>query len=442
MFGEERVCMIFEKKFSFVLLISIVYNTLMIFYTLMPSAAIVFSILFVFSSIYLFRRQYSTFESLLLVCILMIPTSFVSVLGTSFSQLPLTWHNLLVIIMMATVVLGRKINRGYFFIFVLFLSYGLFTMFNLPFPIDAMKQLLTIELFICSFIIAGYECSNGHSSIVNIGWECYFVGTISVALQILLQRMVQMSIGLTLGHYGTAGVSRVLYAGLMGDYSFATLYLASGCVYALIMHLSYKKMGLFAFGMSEFLLIISMLFVSSRTGLLALAVVVVLFFVFNLRKLNPKYLVILVIMLVAFPQVAMTLMEKRGGGQALLDSSGRIENYVQALQMFTNKAFWGYGLGLDNLYSLTGLKVPHNYFVQYLVQLGLIGTGIITSAFLLFTKYLKKSGYYKWIFILIVIGSMVIPDIVSSRFLSGIVILIMLTANQDSKDFSMGEYRQ
>ncbi|HFM7253030.1 TPA: hypothetical protein ACG92L_002418, partial [Enterococcus faecium] len=71
------------------------------------------------------------------------------------------------------------------------------------------------------------------------------------------------------------------------------------------------------------------------------------------------------------------------------------------------------------------------FFIQYLLQTGIIGTLIILSGFFKFTyEELKKSGCYKWLFLMIVVGAMFIPDIVSSRFLYAIVVLCMISASE------------
>ncbi|HAP6814387.1 TPA: hypothetical protein IVM30_002922, partial [Enterococcus faecium] len=178
-------------------------------------------------------------DSLLLTSILFIPTSTISILGTSYSSLPLTWHNLIIIILMLYIIIEGTLNRSYLIILFLFICFGISTSMFLPFLIDALKQLMTISLFICSFLI-GKRFKMYSKNLTMIGWNFYFIGVVSMAFQVYLQRVYILSTGVIIGHYAEMGLNRIAYAGLMGDFSFAGLYLATGCLYAFLKYVNLK----------------------------------------------------------------------------------------------------------------------------------------------------------------------------------------------------------
>ena len=136
------------------------------------------------------------------------------------------------------------------------------------------------------------------------------------------------------------------------------------------------------------------------------------------------------------PFILINLMKGRTG-QNLIDSSGRVANYIRSWKLFCAKPIFGYGLGLNNLYLKTKLSVPHNFFIQYLVQLGLIDTMCLCYCFIVFIKEsFREKSLGKWMFWMTAIGAMAIPDIVSSRFLFCIIVLCMASPNNEK----IGEY--
>lgn len=225
------------------------------------------------------------------------------------------------------------------------------------------------------------------------------------------------------------GQGRIAYSGLMGDYSFATLYLASGCVLVLIKFMEWGKTNLIPFIIEEVFLLTAIIAVTARTGIAALAVIFVLYFLKNLEKIGWKTTLLLLTGIVAAPIVLNKLVASRSG-QSILDSSGRLENYAIALKHSESHPFFGIGLGINNLTTTLHIGVPHNFFVQYLLQIGIFGIMILL---LFFVEYLRrdlnKNSGLKWAFWLIVVGSMLIPDVFSSRFYSAIIVMSMLPMN-------------
>lgn len=415
-----------NKKQILLDVIVCLYSSLMVLYQLIPQIlTIVISVLF-YGYLYLkLSNDYDFISSLSIMSVIAIPTSTISVLGSSYSSLPLTWYNILIIIAFGEICLVYGLRKKYIIPIILFSMYGFMICISTNIVSDALKQYLMIILFFFSFFIGDYMQENVKSSLNTTLKKYYFLGVFSMALQVILQKIFISYTGTIVGHYATMGAKRVAYAGLMGDYSFTTLYLATGFMMIFIWYINTNKISFVVFCIVEILLLYAILVVSSRTGLISLMFTLALYTICNIKKINGKYLVILFMGLAIFPALLSKLMESRGG-QALLDTSGRDSNYIESIELWRNKVAFGYGLGLDNLYNSTGLNVPHNLVIQYLIQIGLVGTILFCIPLIVFIKdNLLNRNKMNWLFWLVLIGSMFIPDIVSSRFLYGIVLICM-----------------
>ena len=105
----------------------------------------------------------------------------------------------------------------------------------------------------------------------------------------------------------------------------------------------------------------------------------------------------------------------------MLNSSGRIDGYIEGLKCFMEHFWIGNGFGIQN-YELT---IPHNLIVQYLAQFGVIGFSIILlGIYPVLKKVLfNKESIIRWTVMTVIIGAMFIPDIVSSHYLTVVIVL-------------------
>jgi len=425
-------------------LISMVFNSSMVLYSLVPQ--IVVLLLCSLFSIYLFivlRWHFDNKCSLFLSSVLLVPTSTISILGTSSAVFPLTWFHLFAIILFFLVILTERIRVQYFALLVVFVILELAISLFTPNYLDSLKQILTISLFLVSFIIGPSISKRVTPSFVHIAAKCYLFSTLGFSAQILLQRSFIRATGIIIGHYAAMGVGRNAFAGLMGDYSFATLYLATGCMMAIILFNDWQEISLARFILIELTLLLASLIVTSRTGIMALAIILVFYFFNNAKRVGWKVLFLMMVSMVSIPFLMHKIMSVRGGGQKLLDSSGRLANYSLALHYFVEKPLFGIGLGLNNLSSVLQIAVPHNFFIQYLVQIGIIGLFLIMLFFAIyFLKDYNKTSNLKWVFWIIVVGSMLIPDIFSSRFFFVIIIMCTLPVLSHSNHVSGANYEE
>ena len=94
----------------------VIYSIVMLFYSLLPSMLIMeISFLFFMYAFITLKKYYNNIDTFIIMSVIAIPTSTISVLGTSYSGLPLTWFNLLVLLTVVLIGVEGKIDKKYFF---------------------------------------------------------------------------------------------------------------------------------------------------------------------------------------------------------------------------------------------------------------------------------------------------------------------------------------
>lgn len=405
------------------LTINLIFSTLMIFYEFFSSVLVMFvSFFFVIWSVIYLKKRMCFFLALVYTSIAMIPTSFISIIGDSTETFPLAWYHILVILLVFFYVKREKVDRVYLIGLIVFFIYALTTSLLQLDIVDAIKQILMISLFLCSFLIGKSCIMKTDKRKFFFLYRLYTVGAMSVAIQVLIQYFVLNNIRFAIGHVGFF-LQRIAYGGLMGDFSFATTYIATGVMAVFLEYFEYRSITLKKFLMLELILISGMVTVTARTGIYALAITISLYFLMCLKHFKMRYLLIIVAAFLVVPSIIEILMANRSS-QTLLDDSGRTSQYIIATKYWIENILFGIGFGLKNLQRECGIIVPHNFFIQYLLQGGMIGLILILLPFAKFIKgMVRKVDSSIWLFILVCISSMAIPDIVSSRFFYAIIIL-------------------
>ncbi|MEB2265694.1 O-antigen ligase family protein [Priestia megaterium] len=374
------------------------------------------------------RDNWNISQKLTFLSCIYIPTSFISVLGTSYGSFPLTWyHVVLILLYIAILFRGFKIGFYFFSPIIMFLL-GCYSLFISVSVGDTIKQLLTISFFLISFFIGEQLSKDVNEGFVKKLKFYYLVSVFSFAIVIIIQRIVAELSGLRVGYYSVIGQNRIVSAGLMNDYSFATLYIATGAMMLIIDYIGNKSIRTVPFLLSQTFLFISMLLANSRTGLFALVSTMLLYLGLKIIQGKKKAFLILVSLVIIAPYVISYVVASRGG-QSITEGSGRINLLHLAIEKFYENPFFGVGLGISNWSTLTGYVLPHNLIAQYLAQLGIIGSLVFYSNFIVFiNKYFKFRSEFLWVIITVLIGAMVIPDIVSSRYLGILVIMAIVSS--------------
>lgn len=425
---------LYIKSHKFIYIMNLFYSSFMIFYTLMPKTVVImFSLLINIYNISFFLKDNSIFLSVFLNSILMLPTSFVSILASSYGEFPLTWFSLQILFLTLYIFLKGYASIEYMFVYLLFSIIYIMGLFKTKDIIASFSQFLSISLFFFSFQI-GYALKKREESDKLLDAVIlYIFSSLSVAFQLIMQIIFINKTNIIIGHYVTMGTSRVAYGGLMNDYSFVTLFLTSSALLLLIYYIETRVIPLPYFIFFETILLTTSVLVSSRTGLISFAITLLIYFTYNFRKINKKFFLVFLLSLFAIPFLIKKLASMRDAN-TFFDSSGRIGNFSRAVLIIKNNFMIGVGLGANNLVKYYQIGNPHNFFIQYLLQMGVLGVLTILINLCVFIKNNVYKNNLMWLFLLIMVGSMFIPDIFSSRFFNVIVILIMMNSKNLSYD--------
>lgn len=414
----------------------IIYITLMVFSSLFSSSVItLFQIvnnLIIFATM---KHYYNIPIVLIIMMIINIPASYISIIGTDFSSLPLTWFMIYSIILFLYTIFNCRFDKITLITTVISIIYLLLhlLLFNLSF--DGFKQFAMIVLFLFSFIV-GESISKKTNSpkIIEILSNMYLIATLSTSLQIFIQYFFINQFEIIIGNFNLYGGGRSAYSGLFNDNSFVGIFIASGILFMII---RIVKNNSHTFKDYIYLLVnlIALLLCSSRTGLYALIIILCFFLGKTSIHGNTRSLLLIFLALLFIPFILDYVLNSRG--TSLLDDSGRINDFAIAFNYIQNHFLFGLGLGLDEVVNITKSIIPHNFFIQYMLQIGIIGTVLILSHFILLFKY--KSYNYVYVIYFILLSAMAVPDIVSSRFFSVIIILYYIDAYQVRMSFTKGD---
>ncbi|NLZ48076.1 MAG: O-antigen ligase family protein [Clostridiales bacterium] len=421
--GERNI------NYKQITVVSILYNVGMLFHQLLPQPFFVLaSMLFLTYLNRVLPKTSDMVHKLFYASLLLVPTSFVSILGTSFGEFPLSWFHFLILSIFMVILLKFAVDVKYLLILLSFLVLSGITTFQSADIVDAGKQIITIVVLgYLPFIIGQHFKGKAEAEFVRRSVTLYLIGVTSFALMIFVQSSFIGTTGTVVGHSAMFGGGRITHAALMSDFSFANLYCATGAMIVLILFFE-KKLSTRAFIFLQALFLVAMLLINARTGIFALFFAGAIYLCSQAGRMKFGAIVLLIISAMATPIVLNFIVESRGG-QAFFDGSGRLQGYRDAINVFFEHPIIGVGFGLENLYTTTGLGVPHNYFVQYLVQSGTVGVALMmTKFFLLLTTNNRRKNVMRWPLYLVFVGAMFIPDIYSSRFLAVIIVIFMSNA--------------
>nr|WP_245363215.1 O-antigen ligase family protein [Cohnella thailandensis] len=175
---------------------------------------------------------------------------------------------------------------------------------------------------------------------------------------------------------------------------------------------------------------------SARTGLVAFFIVYLIYIFVGQKGISRKVmsLVIGVVALFSAYSLYKNVRQQSSIRDILFDSSDRDNGYEAAYNLFLQNPIFGHGFSIDYISSVMGQPIPHLSFLQYLVHGGIFYTlilfGVIFVAFL-YAKKRKMNA--SWLILLTVLGTCLVPDIFSTRYITLLIVLVFLeneTANQ------------
>lgn len=384
------------------------------------------------SNIYL---HLDIFESLIILFPLCINTSYISVLGLDYSSAPVTWFFLVCLFLIMLAVFKRKFWSVGLFSFILLTIYFLIMLIiraNSDVK-SAVNQYINIALYILIVSIVPALHIVWNKQIEELVIKTYVYSVLSYSLMIIIQAVLYNTYSIKIGNIMSVFM-RTSYGATMSDYSFSTLYVASGIIILLVLVLYKIKI----FIMPQIIVILPLFFsalliINARTGLFALAFSVAMFMAVMIIREKKYSFLIMGCFLIPIFVYAFKVMARSRMSQSLLDGSNRLEGYLNGLEIFKSHFIVGLGFGTQNFKNITGQAIPHNIIIQFLAQFGLIGFCLLSIVFIKIIRRIisKKNNCFKWAFLTIIIGAMFIPDIISSHFLSVVTVGALCTSMKE-----------
>lgn len=422
---------------NFAVILSAIYAmTAMFSQVVSQSGTAIVGFIFVFFLFFIRRKMgMSMDETLFMLTLCSINTSFTSILGGDYSKFPITWFMLSSLVLFVRILyIGIKKSAvfGLFFLWIAFFSISLIGKESFDY-MEAVKQFINLDLFLLSILVG--ENLNFSKDRVDYFKKIYTDSTLIFALLICIQAFIYNLSGV---FYGTGDTysTRVTFAASFTDYSFASLYIASGIV-LLVVQIMEREISI---NQMQILLKLAILFAgmilgNARTGVAAM-IVVVFFYLFRKILQGNKYAITLCLISIPVAAFVINQQVESRGGQNFLDSSGRFDNYMTGLKVFLENPIMGVGFGIDNYtQNLVNVieAIPHNMIIQFLAQFGMIGTTLLlVMLFEPFRIALAGKTPQAWALLAVFAGAMLIPDIASSHY-AGVLIVISMAGYKNNK---------
>lgn len=354
-----------------------------------------------------------------------IPLSFRSVFNQSYGLLPISWFNLLLLILVIYTLFlvfeSKKLAISSITLIALFfLIIFLIPLMNSAFFYDGLKQYLNIASCFGLFLIAPILKKHLSTTDIDMIVHYYLMSSVIMALTLIMQVILYYGLDIQLGLLQRLGTNRVAFGSLFNDYSFLSLFLVSGAMFLYANRTKYNDNFLVGF------LLISSMLTSARTGVAAFLVVYSFKSFIDFLKLyqerSRKLLVYISVYIIIILIIFYGMKMFRPGD--ILSDSGRSGLNVLGIDLFLSNPIFGNGFGTKSISLIIG-GLPHNLVVQFLSQTGVyITTILILFITLLSIKLYKYKRNIFWTFLTIMIGALFIPDIFNSRFLSILFLII------------------
>lgn len=376
-----------------------------------------------------------------------LPVSFVSIFGLQSEKSYINWFIIFSVIFLLLVTKENFKNRKKLHFDLICKSLvvtilGLLVSYTLNVVLGNTKnfnQLMMMLLFLIT-VLSGYIYFS-HKKLgrreLNKMLNSYSQVTIMLSLSIIVQWILYLNgveIGRIMNYYG----GRLALGLINFDFSFLSLIVINGIFYNISQYLD-KEKSMWRTIYVIALHIFSSYLTSARTGLVSFVAVLFIsafLYVIILNKLEislKKRFILFSFVIIISSAIMYTIAIGRG-----FHGSGRDNINVDAISDFIKSPIIGKGLGWMGLNNI----VPHNFFIQYMVQTGLIFLIPLLVSLTLLLNNIRKSNIAIFLGICIsLVGSMFVPDILSSRFfpiqyLLGIISINLIKEDNDEKNSS------
>lgn len=365
-----------------------------------------------------------------------IPISFRNIFGGEFSEFPLMWFYVLGALYVLFTIISLINNKSKFTInyrgltVIFIIGISLIPLLISVDKTEALKEWLTYLFFLLLVLVSILKKNSLSAKDYNHILNFYIFGGIFAAIGVIFQYIMFTFFSITYFRIEFYGASREYFSFMFYDMSSATVYLAT-IVFLLLFVCKKRKTISMIFA---FLIMVAMAISSARAGLAALFMGIILYTLFKrgfIKKIG------LFVSVAFFAAVSLYILnDVRGLGSAtsyITYDAGRIKGYIEGLKYFYSSPIFGVGYDLGSQMKKAGLVVPHFAFINLLAQTGIIITIFISNLiFWIYRETTRKSLVnLKWIILISLIGSCIIPGFFNSRFFTIIAMLAILKKPDD-----------
>ena len=377
-----------------------------------------------------------------------IPTSFLNILNGSYGLLPISWFNIFYLLLLLYIIndflknrkrllsrslLNRKVITSSIILTILLLV----SLFSSKLMNDALKQFLNMLLVLISFPLGFISGKMVKDEYINKTILVYSFTTLLSSIVVIIQFLIFHNFGLKLGNIAIYGSNRIAFGISFTDFSFLSLYLTSGLAGLMTIYNKFNiNLLIRVFWFT--LIFVASLITSARTGIVAFVLILVFHVITSIYNKTDKKLSIMIkyISLIVAITLIFALMIYTVRPTEFLNDSGRMKLNIQAWNVFLENPLFGFGLG-TNTYFVNYSTLPHNLVFQLLAQGGLILTiPLLSWLFYLLYKSITARYVTRYMYLLILVGSMFIPDIFNSRMLSVIILISSMSIGFYEEKFS------
>jgi hypothetical protein len=370
-----------------------------------------------------------------------IPLSWRNVFGGDYGELPIAWFylfGLLLIIHLLSMKKDIKLNRSMFTLgliifFVILFSIIPLLITNSNYFSQGLSQFIILSfhsIIVLVALLKGRVISETNLLYIE---KSYIKAGLFSSIGIIVQ-YVLFKFGTTIGVVEFF-LNRQSFYFLFSEPSHASLYLVT-TAFLSIQLLSNQKSKIKSW-LTPIIILIGAAITSARTGLVVFFALYMMYIFVGQKGVTRKLVSAFLGVVGLFGAYSLytSVRQQSGIKDILFSTSERDVGYEIAINMFKEKPLLGYGFSRDYISSLMGQPIPHFSFLQYLIHGGVFYTlmlfGVIGATYL----YAKRNRMHEsWLILLTVLGTCLIPDIFSTRYITLLMVLVFLKNNLNTEE--------
>lgn len=372
-----------------------------------------------------------------LLCITL-PFAWRSIYGTSFSSFSISWFYLVGLVFFLMLIFSKNLmsvriskQKAYSLLCIIFLlGWGIIPLIKSYNFYDGLTEYIMYAFFYLLLFASIFHEGSLSRENKDTVLRMFTIMTMYCAIAISTQYVLAY-FGINIFKYEMFGSDNVrhAYAYMFEDMSSASIILVSGAMVCLI----YGKRIFKYPNVIMTTIIIGTVLSSTRTGIVAFGIIAIIFILFN-RNSKYKFIKVIFIFLLAYVVVSLySLIRPMDSISTIITyDNGRFDLIANSILLFLEYPFFGTGFDSSIFIRLTGLPtVGHTYILTVLTMTGVFYTIVFVVFILICLREARMKGNNEeiWIIILAFVGSCFIPNLMGTRYLVILFLVIFLSAN-------------